>query len=195
MDRLIDIGSFRQLNHISQSDLAKYLGISRSFINQVENGKVALPESRLCELLEKSPKEKGWDIYPLVPAYGRILRLYNILMNDDTTGINRLFLGQETNPFDLGNDVIENIRLGRTGITESVIQSIQEHFPYVNRYWLETGEGSPYSFLQSNEMGNALAKEVFNLRLEIDRQSQAINRIESYLSDILEKLDNRKSGR
>ena len=61
MDRLIDIESFRKQNHITQTDIAEYLGISRSFVNQVENGKAALPESRLNELLEKSPKEKGWD--------------------------------------------------------------------------------------------------------------------------------------
>ncbi|MBR3386953.1 MAG: helix-turn-helix transcriptional regulator [Bacteroidales bacterium] len=188
MDRLIDIESFRKQNHITQTDIAEYLGISRSFVNQVENGKAALPESRLNELLEKSPKEKGWDIYPLVPAYGRILKLYNILKNDDTTGMNRLFLGLETNPFELEDDVIENIRLGRTGIAESVIQRIHEHFPYINRYWLETGEGNPYSFLQSKEMGNELAKEVFNLRLEIDRQSQAIRRMEDSLREILKSL-------
>lgn len=188
MTQLIDITSFRQRNHITQSDLAKYLGISRSFINQVENGKVALPESRLRKLLEDSPKEKKWDPYPLVPAYGRMMRLYTILLNDDTTGSNRGFLGLETNPFYLEDDVIENIKLGRTGITEPIIQKIQEFFPYVNRYWLETGEGNPYSFLQSKEMGNELAKEVFNLRLEIDRQSQAIRRIEDSLYEIMQKL-------
>jgi len=195
MSQLIDIQGFRKQNHITQTDIAEYLGISRSFVNQVENGKAALPESRLRKLLEDSPKDKNWDIYPLVPAYGRVLRLFFILTNDDTAVINRFFLGSETDPFNLDSDILESLKLGKSGMSESIIQHIQEHFPYVNRYWLETGEGSPYSFLQSNEMGNELAKEVFNLRLEIDRQSQAINRIESYLSEILEKLDNSKTGR
>lgn len=189
MTQLIDIADFRKRNHITQTDLAQYLGISRSFINQVENGKVALPESRLRELLENSPREKEWDTYPLVPAYGRIMRLYHILLNDDTTGSNRVFLGLETNPFFLEDDVIENIKFGRMGITEPIIQKIHEYFPYVNRYWLETGEGNPYSFLQTNEMGNELAKEVFNLRLEIDRLSQVNRSILDFLHEIAQKLN------
>lgn len=99
MNKLIDIESFRKQNHISQADLAKFLGISRSFVNQVENGKVSLPDARLLELLEKGPKEKGWDIFPLVPAYGRIMKLYYVLLNDDTTGTNKFFLGTDNDPF------------------------------------------------------------------------------------------------
>lgn len=38
-------------------------------------------------------------------------------------------------------------------------------------------------------MGNELAKEVFSLRLEIDRQSQAIKRMENRLAEILDRLD------
>jgi transcriptional regulator with XRE-family HTH domain len=190
MIQLIDIAAFRQVNHITQTDLAKYLGVSRSFINQVENGKAALPESRLEALLDKSPKDKMWDIYPLVPAYGRIQKLYNILLNDDNTGINTVFLGVDPDhPFDLDDDVMESLKFARIGITESIIQQIHKCFPYVNRYWLETGEGNPYSFLQSKEMGNELAKEVFNLRLEIDRQSQAIHRMEDSLREIMIKLE------
>ena len=188
MAPLIDIASFRKENHITQNDIAKYLGVSRSFINQVENGKASLPESRLLELLENSPKEKGWNCYPLVPAYGRIMRLYYILWNDDATGTNKIFLGPETNPFDFKSSVIENLKLGRTGISESIIKHIQKQFPYVNRYWLETGDGNPYSFLKSDEMGNYLAKEVFQLRLEIDRQSQAIRRMEDSIREVLLKL-------
>lgn len=190
MNKLIDIESFRKQNHITQAELAKFLGISRSFVNQAENGKVSLPDARLLELLEKGPKEKGWDIYPLVPAYGRLLKLYYILINDDTKGTNHLFLGDDSDPFYLGEDVIESLRLGKTGITESIIQQIQKDFPYINRYWLETGEGNVYSFLESKDMGNELAKEVFSLRLEIDRQSQAIKRMEECLEEILAKLDN-----
>ena len=117
------------------------------------------------------------------------MKLYYVLLNDDTTGTNKFFLGTDNDPFYLGLEVIESLKLGKTGITESIIQQILKDFPYINRYWLETGEGNVYSFLESKDMGNELAKEVFSLRLEIDRQSQAIKRMENRLAEILDRLD------
>jgi len=55
---MADIRKFRQINGIKQEDLAKYLGISRSFISLVETDRSKLPAEYLERLLNN---EMGWD--------------------------------------------------------------------------------------------------------------------------------------
>lgn len=57
-----ELKEFRELNELTQLDIAKYLGISKSFVSQVEKGKVKLPKEKFNLLLENP---MGWNTIPL----------------------------------------------------------------------------------------------------------------------------------
>ena len=44
---MIDLKGFRKANKLTQADLAELIGISRSFIGQIECGASKLPDSNL----------------------------------------------------------------------------------------------------------------------------------------------------
>ena len=56
---------FRRLNRLTQDELAAFLGVTRSFVSQVENGRVDLPFEQRQRLLEN---DRGWDVTPLVES-------------------------------------------------------------------------------------------------------------------------------
>lgn len=56
---------FRRLNGLTQTELGDFLGVSKSFVSQIENGRVDLPFEHRQRLLEN---DRGWDITPLVEA-------------------------------------------------------------------------------------------------------------------------------
>lgn len=55
--------AFRRLNKLTQDDLGSFLGVSKSFVSQIENGRVDLPYGLRARLLEN---DRGWDVSPLV---------------------------------------------------------------------------------------------------------------------------------
>ena len=55
---MIDLLGFREANKIKQIALADYLGVSTSFLSQVENHKRGLPQNQLSRLLNN---DRGWD--------------------------------------------------------------------------------------------------------------------------------------
>ena len=50
---------FRKTNNITQSELGDYLGIKKSFISSIENGRAKLPEDKFTKLLHN---DQGWDV-------------------------------------------------------------------------------------------------------------------------------------
>ena len=60
---MIELKDFREINNLTQSELAKFLGVGNSFISQVEKGKSNLPENQFTKLLNNT---NGWDTTPLV---------------------------------------------------------------------------------------------------------------------------------
>ena len=60
---MIDLKGFRKQNKLSQKDLAEALGVSRSFIGQVEAGFSKLPDDKLDKLLANT---NGWDVSMLI---------------------------------------------------------------------------------------------------------------------------------
>lgn len=52
-----DIKTFRKINHLSQKELAEYLGVGQNFISQMENGHSPLPYKQL----EKIRENTSWD--------------------------------------------------------------------------------------------------------------------------------------
>lgn len=60
---MTELKDFREINNLTQSELAKFLGVGNSFISQVEKGKSNLPENQFTKLLNNT---NGWDTTPLV---------------------------------------------------------------------------------------------------------------------------------
>lgn len=55
---MIDLKSFRKINNLTQGELGEYIGMKKSFVSKIENGKEKLPESKLQKLLTNT---MGWD--------------------------------------------------------------------------------------------------------------------------------------
>ena len=72
---------FLEINNLRQNEVAKYLGISESFMSQIVKGTRSLPPDKLKLLL----KNKQWDSSPLVNPERKKIPLY-----DDVTigGVN-----------------------------------------------------------------------------------------------------------
>lgn len=60
---MIDLKGFRKANGLTQEELGKYLGMKKSFVSKVENGKEKLPQLKLQKLLAN---RKGWDTSNLI---------------------------------------------------------------------------------------------------------------------------------
>lgn len=60
---MIDLKEFRKCNGLSQKDVAEFLGVSRSFIGQVEAGFSKLPSDKTDKLLAN---DHGWDVSCLI---------------------------------------------------------------------------------------------------------------------------------
>ena len=57
--KVIDIKAFRELNNLTQKELADYLGIDKGFISAIEHGKSKFPKAKLTLLLNNP---HNWDI-------------------------------------------------------------------------------------------------------------------------------------
>lgn len=66
---MINLKGFRKMNNIKQSDLAIFLGTSRVFISQLENGECKLPSEKLSKLLNN---DRGWDTSALTETSGNV---------------------------------------------------------------------------------------------------------------------------
>jgi phage repressor protein C with HTH and peptisase S24 domain len=63
MDTMVNLRLFRKSNSLTQDNVAAYLGTTKGFISQVENGRAGLPDDKLQRLLEN---ENGWSLDGLV---------------------------------------------------------------------------------------------------------------------------------
>lgn len=62
---MIDLKAFRKDNGLSQKEVAEYLGVTRSFIGQVEAGFSKLPTDKVSKLLNNT---QNWVITSLVSS-------------------------------------------------------------------------------------------------------------------------------
>ena len=62
----MDLKQFRQCNKLTQTELGEYLGIKKSFVSLIENGRVKLSEEKFNKLLNEAFCESG--TYPDEPA-------------------------------------------------------------------------------------------------------------------------------
>ena len=56
--KCVDVKQFRIANSLTQSELGEYLGIKKSFVSLIENGKAALPNDKFVKLINN---DRGWD--------------------------------------------------------------------------------------------------------------------------------------
>ena len=63
MDTKVNLRLFRKRNSLTQDNIATYLGTTKGFISQVENGRAGLPDEKLQRLLDN---DKGWNLEGLV---------------------------------------------------------------------------------------------------------------------------------
>ena len=59
MNETLNLRLFRKVNSLTQDDIAEYLGVTKAFISQIENGRVDLPEDKLYRILKNA---NGWVI-------------------------------------------------------------------------------------------------------------------------------------
>lgn len=84
----MELKEFRMANGLKQNELAEYLGVTRSFISQVESGHSKLPTNVLTKLLENP---YNWDT--------------SMLMNErGTTMINAQAVGRGNATMHVGDD-------------------------------------------------------------------------------------------
>lgn len=56
---MIDLKAFRKANHLTQIDLADYLGVGQGFISQIEKGDRPLPRESISRILANP---YNWDV-------------------------------------------------------------------------------------------------------------------------------------
>ena len=76
----IDIKGFRKKNKIKQIQLAEFLGVSQSFLSQIENGTRALPEDKLDKILSHAE----WDSSDLT-IKGNVINGSGVVVTGDNT--------------------------------------------------------------------------------------------------------------
>ena len=56
---MANLKAFRKTNGLTQTQVADYLGVGKSFISRIESGSVAIPPKKLSKLI-RNPN--GWDV-------------------------------------------------------------------------------------------------------------------------------------
>ena len=62
---MVDLKAFRKANHLTQIDLADYLGVGQGFISQMEKGDRPIPKDSISKLLANP---NGWNVSMLAPV-------------------------------------------------------------------------------------------------------------------------------
>jgi transcriptional regulator with XRE-family HTH domain len=65
---MVDFKAFRKANHLTQIDLADYLGVGQGFISQIEKGDRPMPKESISKILANP---YGWDVSSLKDTQSR----------------------------------------------------------------------------------------------------------------------------
>lgn len=84
---MIDLKGFRKANKLSQKDVAEEIGVSRSFIGQVESGFSKLPDDKLNKLITNT---QGWDVSCLTVVEKEVVAGDNIHQNGGSGNIGKI---------------------------------------------------------------------------------------------------------
>lgn len=156
-EKLVDLATFRERNGLKQEDLAKLLGVNRSYISQVETGSCKISAEKMKKIWELS-KTEPWYMDDLVPALDRLDYLYYSVDSSlnpyepEKPKEDRFDPAKEAiqQKFEIDfarvvtQAVRENILLGQQGIDSALAEKIIAILPAgyeFNKLWLMTGEG------------------------------------------------------
>lgn len=81
---MIDLRAFRKANNLTQDTLGEYLGMKKSFISKIENGKEKLPKDKFQKLIGN---DRGWDTSMLSYDYTKTTVKNRIPLYDDVATI------------------------------------------------------------------------------------------------------------
>lgn len=171
---LIDVKTFRKRNGLKQKDLAKILGVSASYICQVEKGSCNMSQDMIERLIKT---ENQFNTNGLVPAYDRLL--FALEEGKRTYGPQ----------YNLPNfDTIENVKKGRIGISQEWAIIITNKIRTINPEWLINGTGTPLkSFSEIEHLLNQQEKAIYKHRDE--NIEMRIMEIHELLKIITAKVD------
>lgn len=152
---MIDLREFRKANNLQQDDIADYLGVTKSFISQVENGKRDLPQSQLSKLLlnyhgwvTTSLQKKKENPYPGGPSgmdsVGRLQKIFEIYGIDAQHLVDKMELDDPKAIYDILNGKNKDI-------SPKLAVKIISAFPEINKRWLLTGDGDVLNRMVSAE--------------------------------------------
>lgn len=71
---MVRIKEFRQRNGLTQTELGYYLGMKKSFISKIENGREKLPQEKFLKLINNP---HNWDVSMLAEENNSIINNQN----------------------------------------------------------------------------------------------------------------------
>ena len=139
---LINLPYFRKRNGLKQEDLARLLGLNRSYISLVEIGKGKMPAQRMKAIWALAA-EKGWFMDGLLPAYDRLQQLTAEILADASLPAKAKKQFQKDFKSALPPALSEAIQCGQQGIDPVLADKIVAicppgHVP--DREWLLRGD-------------------------------------------------------
>jgi len=177
MDSSINLELFRRNNKITQIDLAKFLGTSRSFLSLVESGRSKLPDDKIDKIMGEGRIAYRWDVSPLNPAFCRLSDVCEAFAMDNSNALN----------WETGHSILHispvdmlKIKHGKLKITDAVAEDVCIQFPDIDRNWLQYGNGSmlkkdniyktpePSQRVSYEEKIAFLEKKILDLEMKLD---------------------------
>lgn len=177
---LINLPYFRKRNGLKQEDLARLLGLNRSYISLVEIGKGKMSERRMKALWALAD-EKGWFMDGLLPAFDRLQQLSAEIDADKALPAKTRQQFQKDFEAAIPGPLFDAIRYGQQGIDPVLADKLVAicppgHVP--DREWLIQGNAA---------LSDTLTPEERILRtLEELREKQA--EMEALLLEIRSRL-------
>ena len=72
--RLVNMKAFREMNELSQKEVAEFLEVSIAFVSAVERGQAKLPAEKLVKLLEN---DRDWETSSLIDKPDGGIRIHH----------------------------------------------------------------------------------------------------------------------
>ena len=116
---MIDLREFRRANHLTQDELGEYLGIKKSFISKVENGKEKLPDDKFQKLVNN---DRGWDTTYLYVGTGD-----HIHQNGGKNNIGKITYDSENEALRRENEILRQ-RI------EEMMKRNEEYWEVIRKY-------------------------------------------------------------
>lgn len=177
MESLINLELFRRNNKITQIDLAKFLGTSRSFLSLVESGRSKLPDDKIDKILGEGRIANKWDVSSLNPVFCRLSDVCEAFAMNNSNALN----------WETGHSILHispvdmlKIKHGKLEITDAIAEAVCTQFPDIDRNWLQYGNGSmmakdniykvpePSQRISYEEEIAFLKKKVMELEMKMD---------------------------